>query len=98
MQQVKLYLKGERNYYNIEGDTGPLVYPGLHVYIYRSLYALTGHGENILVGQIIFALLYLTTLAIAMACYRRAKVGLHESTNTIRLTAHCRYRHTSSHC
>lgn len=74
MQQVKLYLKGERNYYNIEGDTGPLVYPGLHVYIYRSLYALTGHGENILVGQIIFALLYLTTLAIAMACYRRAKV------------------------
>jgi alpha-1,3-mannosyltransferase len=74
MQQIEVYLKGERNYYNIEGDTGPLVYPGLHVYIYRLLYALTGHGKNILIGQIVFALLYLVTLAIVMSCYRLAKV------------------------
>lgn len=75
MQQIETYLNGERNYYKIEGDTGPLVYPGLHVYIYRILYALTGHGKDILVGQIIFALLYLVTLAVVMACYRRAKVS-----------------------
>ena len=75
MQQIEIYLKGERNYYNIEGDTGPLVYPGLHVYIYRILYAVTGQGQNILVAQILFAILYLVTLAVVIACYRRAKVS-----------------------
>jgi len=76
MQQVSLYIKGERNYYNIEGDTGPLVYPGLHVYIYRLLYALTNHGTSIFTAQIIFTILYLGTLAVVMACYRQAKVSL----------------------
>jgi alpha-1,3-mannosyltransferase len=76
MQQISLYLKGERNYYNIEGDTGPLVYPGLHVYIYRLLYALTNHGKSIFTAQIIFATLYLGTLVVVMTCYRRAKVTL----------------------
>jgi len=75
MQQVELYLKGERDYGYIKGDTGPLVYPGLHVYIYRWLYAFTGQGEDIFRGQLIFALLYLMTLATVMACYQTAKVG-----------------------
>lgn len=74
MQQIDIYLKGTRNYYLIEGDTGPLVYPGLHVYIYRVLHAITGGGKNILLAQGIFAMLYLATLAVVMACYRRAKV------------------------
>jgi alpha-1,3-mannosyltransferase len=74
MEQIEIYLKGERNYYNIEGSTGPLVYPGLHVYIYRLLHVLTDHGKNIIVGQVIFALLYLGTLAVVMSCYRRARV------------------------
>lgn len=75
MQQIELYLKGERNYNKISGGTGPLVYPGLHVYIYRALYAITDHGKNILVAQGIFALLYLATLAVVMACYRKANVS-----------------------
>ena len=74
MQQVALYVKGEKNYYNIAGDTGPLVYPGLHVYIYRILYAVTNNGTNILTAQVIFAGLYLSNLAVVMACYRLAKV------------------------
>jgi len=74
MQQVEVYLKGERNYAKISGNTGPLVYPGLHVYIYRVLYAITDRGKNILVAQGIFALLYLATLTVVMACYRKAKV------------------------
>lgn len=76
MQQVSLYIKGERNYYNIEGDTGPLVYPGLHVYIYRLLYAITNHGKGIFAAQVIFAALYLGTLVVVIACYRQAKVRL----------------------
>lgn len=74
MQQVAMYVKGERNYYNIAGDTGPLVYPGLHVYIYRILYAITNEGTNILAAQFIFAILYLSNLAVVMTCYRLAKV------------------------
>jgi alpha-1,3-mannosyltransferase len=73
MQQIDIYLKGEKDYALIEGGTGPLVYPGLHVYIYRLLYTLTDHGKNIFVAQVIFMALYLATLAIVMACYRQAK-------------------------
>ena len=74
MQQVEIYLKGEKDYEFILGDTGPLVYPGLHVYIYRLLYAITDHGKNIFAAQIIFMALYLSALAVVMACYRQAKV------------------------
>jgi alpha-1,3-mannosyltransferase len=80
MQQVEVYISGERDYYYYKGDTGPLVYPGLHVYIYRALHFLTDGGKNILKAQIIFAVLYLSTLAIVMACYRRAKVSIHTIT------------------
>jgi alpha-1,3-mannosyltransferase len=76
MQQVGLYVKGERDYAAITGDTGQLVYPGLHVYIYRLLYAVTDQGANILAGQAIFAGLYLTTLWVVMQCYKNANVRL----------------------
>lgn len=73
MEQVEIYLTGERDYKNIEGGTGPLVYPAVHVYIYRALYALTDRGTNILLAQIIFGFVYLVNLAVVMACYRLAK-------------------------
>jgi alpha-1,3-mannosyltransferase len=44
------------------------------VYIYYVLYHVTNKGTDILMAQRIFALVYLGTLAIVMACYRRAKV------------------------
>jgi hypothetical protein len=73
-QQVSLFLSGERDYSNLKGDTGPLVYPAGHVYIYSGLYYLTDEGRNIKVAQCIFMLLYLGTLAVVMQCYRLAKV------------------------
>lgn len=73
MQQVRLFLKDERDYGKIEGDTGPLVYPALHVYIYSALYYLTDEGTSIQKAQIIFAVLYLFTISLVMSCYR--KVG-----------------------
>lgn len=71
MTHVNVFLNGERTYTKITGPTGPLVYPGLHVFIYTLLYRLTEGGTNILRAQIIFAALYLVTLAFVLACYRR---------------------------
>ena len=77
MQQVSLVVrKGERDYANIAGDTGPLVYPGAHVWIYRVLWSLTGEGKDVFLAQAIFGVLYLLTLYLVMACYRNAKVRL----------------------
>ncbi|KAL1859469.1 dolichyl-P-Man:Man(5)GlcNAc(2)-PP-dolichol alpha-1,3-mannosyltransferase [Diaporthe australafricana] len=59
MEQVQLFLDGERDYTKIEGGTGPLVYPAAHVYIYTGLYYLTNHGKDILLAQQLFAGLYL---------------------------------------
>lgn len=74
MQQIAIYLKGERDYRKISGSTGPLVYPGAHVWIYKYLYKFTDEGRNIELAQYIFALVYLVTLAVVVQCYRKARV------------------------
>jgi len=73
MQQVAQYIAGECNYVKLYGDTGPLVYPAAHVYIYRLLYYLTDEGQDVRLGQYIFIGLYLVTLTLVMQCYRQAK-------------------------
>lgn len=72
MQQVEQFLAGERDYSLIKGDTGPLVYPALHVYIYSGLHAITQSGTNIVLAQVWFATLYVFNLGIAMLCYYAA--------------------------
>lgn len=72
MQQVSLYISGERDYSLIKGSTGPLVYPAAHVYIYTILYYLTDGGRDILFGQLLFMVLYITVLGVVMLCYRQA--------------------------
>ncbi len=79
MQQVHQYLGGERDYTLIKGDTGPLVYPAVHVYIYSALYRVTDGGKDIFLAQLIFGGLYLSILSVVMACYRQAKVCLDEN-------------------
>ncbi|KAK5165081.1 dolichyl-P-Man:Man(5)GlcNAc(2)-PP-dolichol alpha-1,3-mannosyltransferase [Saxophila tyrrhenica] len=74
MQQISQYVDGERDYIKLYGDTGPLVYPAMHVYIYRFLYAITNQGQDIKLAQYIFIGLYLATLWLVMQCYRAAKV------------------------
>jgi alpha-1,3-mannosyltransferase len=72
MQQTEQYLAGERDYRKIAGDTGPLVYPGAHVYIYRALHGLTSSGSDIGRAQVLFAVLYLMTLGTVLGTYRAA--------------------------
>ena len=74
MEQVSQFVNGERDYTKIKGGTGPLVYPGAHVYTYTALYYLTNEGENILLAQQLFAVLYMITLGVVMLCYWQAKV------------------------
>lgn len=74
MQQIDQYLAGERDYAKIHGDTGPLVYPAAHVYLYRALHYLTDSGRDVRTAQALFAGLYVLTLWCVMQCYRAAKV------------------------
>ncbi|KAI1211034.1 glycosyltransferase family 58 protein [Annulohypoxylon truncatum] len=74
MEQVSQFVSGEYDYTLIKGGTGPLVYPAAHVYTYTALYYLTDEGKNILLAQEIFAILYMATVALVMACYWKAKV------------------------
>lgn len=42
LTQVDGFLGGERNYNNLKGDTGPLVYPAGFIYFYTAIQYLTG--------------------------------------------------------
>ncbi|KAE9554455.1 hypothetical protein FO519_002329 [Halicephalobus sp. NKZ332] len=59
MQQTELFLNGERNYSKIDGDTGPVVYPAGHLWLYSLFYYVTNEGKNIIGGQICFLYVYL---------------------------------------
>lgn len=72
MEQVAQFVGGERDYTQMEGGTGPLVYPAAHVYTYTFLYNLTNQGTNILLAQFLFAGFYLGTLSLVLFCYWRA--------------------------
>lgn len=73
MQEVEGYLSGERDYNNIRGDTGPLVYPAGFLYLYSCLRKLAGgDGSNILTAQCIFVALYLANAAVVLSLYTTA--------------------------
>jgi alpha-1,3-mannosyltransferase len=74
MQQIKQVVHGELDYSNIYGDTGPLVYPATHVWIFQVLYHLTEEGTNIRIAQYVFMAVYLVTLAVVLRIYIRAEV------------------------
>ncbi|TYJ49182.1 hypothetical protein E1A91_A01G116200v1 [Gossypium mustelinum] len=42
MSQVSGFLGGERDYKNLKGDTGPLVYPAGFLYVYSAIQYVTG--------------------------------------------------------
>lgn len=74
MIQVSKFLPPnyETDYSKIDGPTGPCVYPALHLYIHSALYYVTSKGQDIRFAQIIYATLYLATLALLLSSYRRA--------------------------
>lgn len=69
MQQVKVFLSGERDYAKIEGDTGPVVYPANFLYIFSVLYEITDSGTNIGLAQSIFCVLHAVNVVIVARTY-----------------------------
>lgn len=70
MQEVEGYLAGERDYVQLAGDTGPLVYPGAFVYLFVALRSITGHGRDIAAAQLLFGALHAVVIAILCALAR----------------------------
>ncbi|CAI9104914.1 OLC1v1003704C1 [Oldenlandia corymbosa var. corymbosa] len=67
MSQVSGFLEGERDYGNLKGDTGPLVYPAGFLYVYSAIQYVT--GGQVFPAQILFGILYIVNLGIVLAIY-----------------------------
>jgi alpha-1,3-mannosyltransferase len=74
MQQVACFTNGTLDYDKIGGDTGPIVYPAGHLYIYTLLSMLTDGGRDIQLAQYIFAVLYALNVAIVLCIYHKAAI------------------------
>ncbi|KAL2709527.1 Dol-P-Man:Man(5)GlcNAc(2)-PP-Dol alpha-1,3-mannosyltransferase [Kluyveromyces marxianus] len=74
MEQIWMIKNGERNYLNIAGGTGPLVYPAGHVVIYKVMESISDGLEKIPNAQQFFRYLDLVTLFVQFAIYYILKV------------------------
>ena len=80
MEEVHGYVSGERNYENLGGGTGPLVYPAGFVYVYSALYWLVGglvrgtSAAGIGFAQRVFVLIYIANQAAVFAVYAACEV------------------------
>ncbi|KAH7836766.1 hypothetical protein Vadar_005388 [Vaccinium darrowii] len=72
MSQVSGFLDGERDYMNLKGDTGPLVYPAGFLYIYSAVEFVT--GGQVYPAQILFGILYILNLGIILFIYVKTDV------------------------
>jgi alpha-1,3-mannosyltransferase len=72
MAQVSGFLEGERDYANLQGDTGPLVYPAGFLYVYSAVQWIT--GGLVYPAQVLFGFLYVLNLGIVLFIYVKADV------------------------
>ncbi|KAK4758643.1 hypothetical protein SAY87_019944 [Trapa incisa] len=72
MSQVSGFLGGERDYGNLKGDIGPLVYPAGFLYVYSFLQHVTG-GE-VYRARILFGILYIINLGIVFFIHVKTDV------------------------
>ncbi|RNA41986.1 dol-P-Man:Man(5) c(2)-PP-Dol alpha-1-3-mannosyltransferase-like [Brachionus plicatilis] len=73
MQEVEGFINGTYNYYELKGDTGPLVYPAGFVYLYTALYWVTHQGTNIRLAQYIYVIFYILFISIVFTIYNTTK-------------------------
>jgi alpha-1,3-mannosyltransferase len=102
MQEVTTYQNGERDYINIRGDTGPLVYPAGFLYLYgffkhiatRSIDITDPMGlggstspEAIRRIQWVFVVLYVINAAVVLILYNAVLQRMRQQQNTQSSTA-----------
>jgi len=75
MQEVEgvVGVNGTTDYSQLQGDTGPLVYPGGFVWFYTGLYYLTSKGQDIRRAQYFFALVYLLMVGLVFRLLLRTR-------------------------
>ena len=73
MPYIDLVLQGERDYRELKGQTGPLVYPAGFVYVFAFLHKVT-RGGGIAAGQAAFTAVYLVAQAVVLWLYVKAQV------------------------
>lgn len=77
MVQVKQVFNSTQpnfNYTQIEGPTGPLVYPAGHLYVFYLLKELTDEGSDIRSAQFIFLFIYIAQLILVYKIYSHKRV------------------------
>lgn len=74
VSQVFNRTKPNFNYTEIEGPTGPLVYPAGHLYVYYLFKELTDGGTNIQFAQYIFMIIYIAQLILVYKTYSHKRV------------------------
>ncbi|KAI8907864.1 putative Dol-P-Man:Man(5)GlcNAc(2)-PP-Dol alpha-1,3-mannosyltransferase [Gorgonomyces haynaldii] len=67
LEQVSLFLGGETDYFNIQGPTGPVVYPAGFIYVFSLFKILC--GDSIRMAQVVFALLQAYTVHLVSGLY-----------------------------
>ncbi|CAN8285778.1 unnamed protein product [Cochlearia groenlandica] len=72
MSQVSGFVGGERDYGNLKGDTGPLVYPAGFLYVYTLVQSFT--AGQVYPAQILFGVLYIVNLVIVLFIYVKTDV------------------------
>jgi alpha-1,3-mannosyltransferase len=68
--------RGEFNYANLRGETGPLVYPAGFVWIYGLLrWIAGGDGSDVRAAQYVFLGFYVLTSAVVLSIYKKIGKG-----------------------
>ena len=89
MEEVETYMAGERDYRQIRGGTGPLVYPAGFLYLYRWLrHVAGGDGTDIRAAQYAFGALYVMNAAVVLSLYTLVVRQLRRSDRTELSLAH----------
>lgn len=86
MQHIRLFLRGERNYHQITGPTGPAVYPAGFIWSFTVLYALTHGGKDIVTAQWAFYGIYLAQCILAAIVFVNCRVPFCKLFNCGRLS------------
>ncbi|KAG9391509.1 Glycosyltransferase, ALG3 [Carpediemonas membranifera] len=74
MEQMQGFLNGERDYLNLKGHSGPLVYPAGFVYLFSGLFYLTSGGTNIMAARLIFGGLETTLTILVLFVANRVRL------------------------